>query len=582
VFKTLRICTFFSLSIIIGSAFSFTVYGVTVSGTVTCNTLACDTGNIYICALPTDAAHRQDSDPFEFIKVSNVGSYTLSDIPNWNEIWIGAYWDVDGDGIYSDGGPGPELGEFYGMYPYPLINLSPESSVSNINFNIDIPYIQDTTPPKLLGAECTPPNGSTWDMSQTRKIVLKFSESLSQESGGYYSVDFGEGIDLICETPPYCSTLHLLISSQEILQVGKEYSITFNKHPYIDTFDVAGNPLPETVYSFTQINSTSNENPDKPTLISPNNSTPNIALDSTLQAGPFSDNDVANYHNKSEWQLSTNQNFTSNTFHRTSTDQLTSITIPQLVLLWGETYYWRVRYYDNYNIASEWSDPYSFTTILESIEDSPNQDDNDNGIINSQEVDDSVDLNEDEIADKDQSKTTISSVNTEASDGQIGVEIPEENTTIISIESAKSVDPATISDNENKPADMPLGVLLFTLKVANNGDTASVNIYFSKPMPIGAKWIKYDPINGWQDYGSHAVISPDRTSAKLDLKDGGYGDADGTENGIIVDPSGIGSPLTVSGESFNPFASAGSDSDDGGGDGGGSGGGGCFVDTLRY
>ena len=109
-------------------------------------------------------------------------------------------------------------------------------------------------------------------------------------------------------------------------------------------------------------------------------------------------------------------------------------------------------------------------------------------------------------------------------------------------ESIKWIDPATIS-GANKPGNMPLGLISFKLRVTNVGASTQVTIYFSQPAPSGAKWYKYDPINGWQVY-QHAVFSDDGTSVTVELKDGDeeYGDFDGTENGIIVDPSGFGLP----------------------------------------
>jgi hypothetical protein len=54
----------------------------------------------------------------------------------------------------------------------------------------------------------------------------------------------------------------------------------------------------------------------------------------------------------------------------------------------------------------------------------------------------------------------------------------------------------------------------------------------------------------------------------LELKDGGFGDGDGTENGIIVDPSGFGTA------SYSiPAATTSSE---------GGGGGGCFIATAAY
>ncbi|MBW2487694.1 MAG: hypothetical protein JRE72_09750, partial [Deltaproteobacteria bacterium] len=70
---------------------------------------------------------------------------------------------------------------------------------------------------------------------------------------------------------------------------------------------------------------------------------------------------------------------------------------------------------------------------------------------------------------------------------------------------------------------------------------------------------KYDPINGWQDYSAHIVaISADRKSITLEYQDGGFGDLDGVENRVVIDPVGFG------------VAAAGS----------GGGGGGCFISTA--
>ena len=77
-------------------------------------------------------------------------------------------------------------------------------------------------------------------------------------------------------------------------------------------------------------------------------------------------------------------------------------------------------------------------------------------------------------------------------------------------------------------------------------------------------WWKYDEVNGWQDYSEHVVeYDGPNKSATIGVKNGGYGDADGVENGVIVDPSGPGSS-TGGGE----------------GGGGGGGGGGCFISIL--
>ena len=60
------------------------------------------------------------------------------------------------------------------------------------------------------------------------------------------------------------------------------------------------------------------------------------------------------------------------------------------------------------------------------------------------------------------------------------------------------------------------------------------------------------------------MFSDDRKSVTLQLEDGDYGDADGVQNGIIVDPGAIGLSYTSEGE----------DTDSTGG------GGGCFISTI--
>jgi hypothetical protein len=56
------------------------------------------------------------------------------------------------------------------------------------------------------------------------------------------------------------------------------------------------------------------------------------------------------------------------------------------------------------------------------------------------------------------------------------------------------------------------------------------------------------------------------------LQDGGFGDADGVVNGMIVDPSGVGYVTVANTTSPTAVVSSGG--------GGGGGGGGCFIGTA--
>ncbi len=233
-------------------------------------------------------------------------------------------------------------------------------------------------------------------------------------------------------------------------------------------------------------------------------------------------------HAKSQWQISTKNDFSTILLAVTSTAHLTSLDVPEWVLNINTTYYWRVKFYDNNGEGSEWANPYSFTTTTVSDED-PNS----NGIPDNQEVDNTVDLDGD--GEPDNNQENIKSVNSVAGGVQVGVKTP----TGTSIKAISSIAPSEISETENKPADMPLGLISYKLEVQNAGDVTNVIVYFSEPAPSPAKWYKYDQVNGWQDYTAHAFFSADRRSVTLELKDGGFGDADGTENGVIIDPSGV-------------------------------------------
>ena len=91
-------------------------------------------------------------------------------------------------------------------------------------------------------------------------------------------------------------------------------------------------------------------------------------------------------------------------------------------------------------------------------------------------------------------------------------------------------------------------------------------IFLPEPMPQGYKWYKYSQSQGWYDYSANITLSGDRTQLSITRVDGGTGDDDGQQNGIIADPSGLGLAPTGSGSGSS-------------GDGGG-GGGGCFIGAL--
>ncbi|MFP4350966.1 MAG: choice-of-anchor U domain-containing protein, partial [Desulfococcaceae bacterium] len=109
--------------------------------------------------------------------------------------------------------------------------------------------------------------------------------------------------------------------------------------------------------------------------------------------------------------------------------------------------------------------------------------------------------------------------------------------------------------------EMPLGVIGYKLETFAPGDEAKVRVYFNPAAPENSAWYSFAWVEGWQEFsGSTAVFGDDMSYVTLTLRDGGIGDADGIENGIIIIPlSGFG---------------VGIESDGGGSDT-------CFIESMK-
>jgi len=304
----------------------------------------------------------------------------------------------------------------------------------------------------------------------------------------------------------------------------------------------------------------SNIAPNMPIIISPEMGQTGVEVPLDITTAAFSDPNNDD-HSQSQWQLSEQSDFSTRVVDITSDNYLTTFSVPHMVLKSNHKHYARVRFFDVYSTASHWSSTVEFTTAL-FIEDL-----NGNGISDADEVDDTVDFNLDGIPDNDQPQI-IKCVR--ASDGSVYVGIEKASSSASEIESLEVIDPDTIFDTVNRPTDLIFGLFSYRLRVNTPGETAKVKIYFSGEIFASDIFFKYDTINGWYDYSDHTTYNDDGQSVTLELKDGGYGDSDGLENGVIVDPGGI----TSGGESFFSSDSAST--------AGVSGGGGCFIATAAF
>lgn len=128
-----------------------------------------------------------------------------------------------------------------------------------------------------------------------------------------------------------------------------------------------------------------------------------------------------------------------------------------------------------------------------------------------------------------------------------------------------AIDPNSIGDTVGMPENLIFGLIDLEIKAVNPGDTVSVTIYLPQPVPEDYGWYQYSSTQGWTDYSAGAVFNAARDQVTITLTDGGVGDDDGVVNGIIVDPSGAGTPppLTAYSISGNAWGATG-----------------CFIETV--
>jgi hypothetical protein len=305
-----------------------------------------------------------------------------------------------------------------------------------------------------------------------------------------------------------------------------------------------------------------NTKPDSPVLLSPSDRDV-VALAPVLTTDAYYDPDADAAHAKTRWQIFRKTDEFC-VLDLTTSKALTSLTVPKLVLEEDTDYVWQVRFIDNQGSASDWSDAGYFTTDFDG------HDRDGNGILDDQEVDASADLDGDGTFDHAQDH--IKCVQVAGSSAQIGISIKgADNVQSIDGIESENADAATaVAGSADKPLHFPFGLIDFKLTLDQPGAETTIAIYLSEAAPARGKLYKYNVVDdSWADYSADTDFRTDRKSFDLTLRDGGPGDADGTANGIIVDPLGVGAPAEA-------VASAAA------GESGGGGGSGCFITSAAH
>ena len=106
---------------------------------------------------------------------------------------------------------------------------------------------------------------------------------------------------------------------------------------------------------------------------------------------------------------------------------------------------------------------------------------------------------------------------------------------------------------ESVPAGAPAGFTLphglFSFQVVGlaNGQQVTITVELPTAVPAGTRWWKYHS-GQWHDYNVPITVAGNTIT--ITLTDGGPGDADLSEDGIITDPGGPGYPLAVGWETY--------------------------------
>jgi hypothetical protein len=327
-------------------------------------------------------------------------------------------------------------------------------------------------------------------------------------------------------------TLSSGYGTKTVYVLFKDATGNWMRSPATDTIQVTDTAAPSPVIDTTPPteNPANMDQPEtsfiKPEIISPENNSVEVPLRPVLKTTA-----LANNYRLTEWEISNDKGDVL--LDLKSATQRTELIVPELILDTAMKHYCRVKFYDDQNNGTQWSDPVAFETVQIDPADL-----NKNGIPDDQELllGEDVDLDSDGVPDRDQDnmKALVTAVGEE----YISLKM---STNCKAIRSFKSIDPSSILDTTGKPGALPIGLIDFKVEVVNPGDFAEVVINLSEPAPQGAKWYMYDETNGWKMY-PHVAFSDDRMKVTIQLKDGepDYGDTDGVANGIIIDPSGIG------------------------------------------
>jgi len=110
----------------------------------------------------------------------------------------------------------------------------------------------------------------------------------------------------------------------------------------------------------------------------------------------------------------------------------------------------------------------------------------------------------------------------------------QKGTNVDELLSLVGIDPDTLPVPDG--LDVPFGFVGFEITPIDSGLESEIILYFSEEIPDNEMWYTYTEAFGWDDYAEYVTPRDDGKSVTVRLMDGGFGDADGVQDGVITMP----------------------------------------------
>ena len=110
----------------------------------------------------------------------------------------------------------------------------------------------------------------------------------------------------------------------------------------------------------------------------------------------------------------------------------------------------------------------------------------------------------------------------------------QKGTNVDELLSLEGIDPDTLPVPDG--LDVPFGLVGFEITPIDSGLESEIVLYFSEDIPDNEMWYLYTEAFGWDDYAEYVTPRDDGKSVTVRLMDGGFGDADGEQDGVITVP----------------------------------------------